>query len=1026
MREQVRGQSPWSGATLDFAYACGFLYNPRILVPSAGSEWRDMHGAKPWQQDIWEWRWLAAPLGAALYALRVSLEAAPPQPLWGAAIAVACIGAGWLQRGRSPSLAPLNVLWAYVLWPALFPGLRLAVGLTGGVALLIANLPEGRRAGWVVDGVTLVGAMLLYLSTLSPTMLPADAGEFQIVGPVLGVAHPPGFALYTMLARLFSLLPVGDVAYRVNLLGAVTGALTLLVVGRTARHISGSVWAGLAAACALGASTTFWAQSTTANIRALTILFIALCCDCLARYLSAPPGSQAGTAALTGFAASYGLAIAHHAWPVTLAPVFAAVVFWHDPVLVRQPRRWPRYLGAFALPFLADLYIVVRAITGAPFGTADLVDAGHVIDHLTGRGFGGDMFAYLRLDRVLWERFLVVGNILHFQFGPVLLLLSGIGAAWLVRHRRKLAVLLGGVFGVMSFIVATYRAPQSVEYLMPAYVPVALCVGCTGALIRRLPVSRAPRAVLTALVFLPALVLGWAHWPSYYMLHGDRTTRTYAETVLRDAPLQARILANWHWYTPLRYLQLIEGRRSDVDVVYLYPQGATAMPQAWPQQIERELAASDRPLIVTNYYPTYRDLPYRFEPLGEAYLVQAVPRQEVPPGLIPLDARFAGGEDAIQLLGARISAAVPAHPGETIAVDLAWQPEAPLERGYAFSVQLIGARGLPQGQRDKRHDAAPSYAPDEVLVDRYAFPLHLTAEPGAYQLLVSVYYTGEEGTWRRLTLPDGTDALSLGTVQVGPTAAVPVSEHPQHRPFAGGPTFVGVDYDDTLAEGRRVYLHWQAASRPAVARLFSGQQQVAEATVPAAQQPGYLSVALDLPPGTRDLSLSLATADGGELLAQRGAWGLLRRAPLTLPLPRPRQHYLPFGGKLALTGIEASPAWQGGETARVTLRFLGLRPITLDYVVSVRVDGTGRVPGPSDSVPALGAIPTFKWIRGSRVDDVHLMQVLPAASGPGATGQGQLVVGLYDAFTAEALMPLDERIARLGLAGVPLQAVMIH
>ena len=97
----------------------------------------------------------------------------------------------------------------------------------------------------------------------------------------------------------------------------------------------------------------------------------------------------------------------------------------------------------------------------------------------------------------------------------------------------------------------------------------------------------------------------------------------------------------------------------------------------------------------------------------------------------------------------------------------------------------------------------------------------------------------------------------------------------------------------------------------------------------------------------------------------------------------------------------------------------------LGHVVSVRVDGTDRVPGPSDSVPAYGPIPTYKWIRGSRVDDIHLIPVLPAPGGRGVAGRGQLVVGLYDAFTGQALMPLDERIARLGLAGVPLQAVLI-
>jgi hypothetical protein len=470
------------------------------------------------------------------------------------------------------------------------------------------------------------------------------------------------------------------------------------------------------------------------------------------------------------------------------------------------------------------------------------------------------------------------------------------------------------------------------------------------------------------------------------------------------------------------------------------------MPQAWPQQIERALSESDRPLIVTNYYPTYLDLPYRFEPLDEAYLVRAEPREEMPDGLIPLNARFSDGTDAIQLLGTRATGAGSVRPGESVTVELAWQPVVPLQRGYSFSVQLIGSDGVPRGQRDRRHDAAPTYAPGEVLVDRYQFPVFLTAEPGTYQLLASVYYTGEDGTWRRLDLPDGKDAVSLGTVDLLPAEQAPVSAHPQYRPFLAGPTLVGVDYDDTLPEGRRIYLHWRGAPRPAVAQLFSGEQLLAQAAVPAVDpaaytgardinrspvvartdatvtgRTGYLSVALDVPPGTRDLRLSLIDAQTGQPLACRGPWGLPLRAPLPLPAPPPGQHYLPFGGKLALTGVQASSTWEAGEPVRVALRFLGLRPIVLDYVVSVRVDGVQVTPGPSDSVPALGAIPTFKWIRGSYVDDVHLLETLP-----GTAGQGQLVVGIYDAFTTESLMPLDERIARLGLAGVPLQPVTVR
>jgi hypothetical protein len=993
---------------------------------------------REWRAQAAKWSWLIAALGTALFVLRVSLEHTPQRPLWGAAAAALCLVAGTLVRKVPLSLEPLWLVWLYVLWPAASPPLALGTAFVALMALCMGNLAVRQCPIAVVDIVLFLGALALYVTTLAPTMLPADSGEFQIVGPLLGVAHPPGFALFTMLAKLFSLLPAlsGDIAWRVNLMGAVTGAGTLVVVNRTARRLAGSAWAGIAAAGALGVSTTFWAQSTTVNIRALTMLFTALSCDYLVRFLLVPAGSKRSARALTGFAVSYGLLIAHHAWPAFFAPVFAIVVLWHDPGLLKRFRVWLCYLIAFCAPFVSDLYIVVRAITGAPFGTEELVDLGRIIDHLTGRGFGGDMFAFLRLDRILWERFLVVGNILHFQFGSVLLICAVVGFVWTIWKTRKAASLLGGVFAVMAFIVATYRAPQSVEYLMPAYIPVALCFGCAVAFPlqhrssspgvtytaeRGQPAANLLASLLAATLLLPVLFLGQAHLPSYLALHRDRSAREYAESVLLKAPPDAHILSNWHWYTPLRYLQLVEGHRPDVQVTYLYPQGATAMPQAWPQRIEDELATSDRPLIVTNVYPTYADLPYRFVPHGDAFLVQDGPSKTVPPDVTRIDVDLHEGQDAqIRVLGYRLSDAEAAQPGDWVSIDLVWQPLVRLERGYSFSVQLLGPDGVPMGQRDLRHDAAPSYEPGEVLIDRYQFPVFVTAPPKDHRLIAVAYFQ-QDGSPKRLSLPGGGDAVELPPIAIRPAALPPVTQSPRYRPFAGGPTLVGVDYDDTLPEQRRVYLHWRTGDSPAVAQLWAGEQLLAQKEVWASQQRGYVTTALDVPPGTQHLRLVLRpNGESDQPLPHRGAWGVRTTTPVTLGRPQGRHHYLPLGGKLALTGVQASDTWRPGETERVALRFLSLRPIVLDYVVSVGVQGERFVDGPSDSVPAIGAMPTFKWVRGSQIIDMHLMPVLLDAS-----GQAVLTLGLYDAFTAQGLPPLDERIARLGLAGVPLQEIHV-
>src|SRR2546430_9415680 len=84
------------------------------------------------------------------------------------------------------------------------------------------------RARWLAVPVC-VAALALYLRTLAPSIafLFDDSLEFQLVGYRLAIAHPTGYPLYTLLLKLFSFLPLGDVAYRANLLSAVCAALTV-------------------------------------------------------------------------------------------------------------------------------------------------------------------------------------------------------------------------------------------------------------------------------------------------------------------------------------------------------------------------------------------------------------------------------------------------------------------------------------------------------------------------------------------------------------------------------------------------------------------------------------------------------------------------------------------------------------------------------------------------------------------------------------------------------------------------------
>ena len=73
-------------------------------------------------------------------------------------------------------------------------------------------------------------ALLVYLRTLCPTVYWEDAGELITVSHVLGIAHPPGHPLYTILGHLFSFIPWGTIAARVNFMSAFFGAIASALV----------------------------------------------------------------------------------------------------------------------------------------------------------------------------------------------------------------------------------------------------------------------------------------------------------------------------------------------------------------------------------------------------------------------------------------------------------------------------------------------------------------------------------------------------------------------------------------------------------------------------------------------------------------------------------------------------------------------------------------------------------------------------------------------------------------------------
>jgi len=947
-------------------------------------------------------------------------------------------------RRRLLTLSPLVLCYAYVLYPRIHPDLALTIALIVSMALIVANLVDRlRHLPWEL--IVAVAGLTLYWYTLAPTLLPADSGEYQLVSRTLGIAHPPGYPLYTLLGRAFTLLPLGDAAYRVNLMSAVLAALTLAVIVHTVRVLTDSSGSALIAVLTLAVAPTFWAQATTANIRSLTALFTALLLLVLIRRSpiayrrslmayrllriairnshSAICNPRSAISNLQSpkqrlrcpnlqFALIFGLAVTHHGSLLFLALPFGLYLLLTVRRELFDPRLLLRMAGAFLLGCSPLLYLPLRGAMDAPLNPGGLTTVNGFLNHVLARGFRGDVFYFTSLS-VLPDRLAVLENILQFQFGLPLLALALLGAIVLVRRQSATALLIGGAFVTNALVAITYRAPQTVEYLMPAYVALALLVGYGASVLVKGVGHRTLRTILVAFLLLPGIGNLRDNYRSFATLSQDTSTRDYVVDILQDTPEGATILSNWHYATAFWYLQIVEGVRPDVPVRYVAPQGAEPIGQTWRNRLLQ--ATEQGPVVVTNRYNEYAGvdsgtagLPYRPTPFHGAFLVGTA-------AAIPVDARRAdvtfGGR--FRLLGYQWSGAA-LSPGSPLTVRLYWQPLADADRDYAFFVHLADGTGRVWGQYDRTHQADELIG-GEIRVDEAVLPLLPTVPPGTYNLLTGVYIPRPEGGWQRLDVEGGGNSLVLGQVEVQEATDPPVTAHRLYQPFQGGSALIGVDYDTSRPEGQRVYLHWRADGRTPVppeqqegyeARLSSGGNVIASAVLPPLGQTGHLTTALDVPTGSERLMLSLHRGDGAAVRAL-GPWGRGVSSTVSLPHPQKGARRLSFGGEMALTRAVYRVDDVNREVI-VDLRWEGLRPLVHDYSVSVQLVGQGWR-AQDDSTPALGAIPTLKWLPGTTITDRHRVKLPANASGPAS-----LRVSVYDAFTLESLVILDDRLLKLG------------
>ena len=425
-------------------------------------------------------------------------------------------------------------------------------------------------------------ALLLYLRTLAPTVLYydlphlRDSATLQAKAAVLGIPDYTGYPTYVMLAHLFTYLPFGDVAYRVNLASAVFGAAAVGLLCLAGTKLCGRAAAGAAGALAFGVTPVFWSQAVVAEVYTLNALFVALVlCVLLAWRERRRDGYLLAAAFLMG------LSLTHHLTSGLLLPAAALFVLLVEGRKLLEWRLLAKGAGLFVLGLTPYLYLPIRAsmrylpegyLWGQPliqehppntlYGFYNLVSGGQWKERMWAFGpaeLPGRVQMYL-------EHMMGYGG----QFGVWLVAVAAGGFLYLVYRDLAAAATLGFLYAGWLLHALEYNIEDIEYYFIPTYLVLALCMAAGfGGLLdaARGPGARLPAVfagAATALLAALCILLPLARLEATYGrvdMSGDYRGREIIESVARNVERGATVL---HHRSPLDYMVLVERRRTDL------------------------------------------------------------------------------------------------------------------------------------------------------------------------------------------------------------------------------------------------------------------------------------------------------------------------------------------------------------------------------------------------------------------------------------------------------------------------------
>ena len=394
------------------------------------------------------------------------------------------------------------------------------------------------------DGAIAALLACLCFAVYAVTMFPGlhdlgDAAKFSFVGKVLGTPHAPGYPLYVMVSYLFSCVPLGTLAHRMNGLSALLGAVAVALVYLASRRAGAGRAAAAAMALACGFGDAFWTKSEYAKGYTLQAALVAGGFLALLRW----DDSRTPRNLLLAIAV-FALSVGNHLTVISLLPALVVFVLVTDARALLRPRTIALAAVIVLLGFAQYGLIFVRTAQHAPYLEAQATNLSELWAVMTARRFAHEIGAFT-WSALASKRIPLVGRLIWREIGAAGTGLVLIGLVLLIGRRPRVALLFGlGAFGVAA-LTANMGSNEDEGFLLSTFVLLAV-IASVGLESIVGAACRAPRIVAVVLATICCLAPPGMQLAANALSH-DRRGETfeiqYFDALFGVLPQKAAIVA---------------------------------------------------------------------------------------------------------------------------------------------------------------------------------------------------------------------------------------------------------------------------------------------------------------------------------------------------------------------------------------------------------------------------------------------------------------------------------------------------